>query len=103
MTTLYKLLTEGVNMGKGMSREEIINTIKEAGRQRKVLWIRAKESDGTIEPRECEPYSFRPKGTEKKFFFHCYLHNAMRNFFVDNILEVRITEKTYIPRFPVEF
>lgn len=103
MTTLCKLLTEGVNMGKGMSREEIINTIKEAGRQRKVLWIRAMESDGTIEPRECEPYSFRPEGTERKFFFYCYLHNAMRNFFVDKILDVRITDKTYVPRFPVEF
>ena len=59
-------------MANRMSSEEIIRTIKEAGRQRKVLWVRAMESDGLIEPRECEPYSFRPKGTEKRFFFHCY-------------------------------
>ena len=61
------------------------------------------ESDGSIEPRECEPYSFRPKGTEKRFFFHCYLHNVTRNFLVDNILEVRITDKTFVPRYEVEF
>jgi predicted DNA-binding transcriptional regulator YafY len=90
-------------MANRMSREEIIRTIKEAGRQRKVLWIRAVEKNGTIEPRECEPYSFRPKGTEKRFYFHCYLRNAIRNFLVDNILEVRITDKTFVPRHPVEF
>gem|GEM_PF-1642605 len=90
-------------MTNRMNREEIIRTIKEAGRQRKVLWIRAMESDSLIEPRECEPYSFRPKGTEERFFFHCYLHNGTRNFLVDNILEVRITDKTYVPRYEVEF
>lgn len=90
-------------MANRMGREEIIRTIKEAGRQRKVLWIRAMESDGSIEPRECEPYSFRPEGTEKRFFFHCYLRNATRSFLVDNILEVRITDKTYVPRHEVEF
>jgi len=90
-------------MVKGMGRDEIINTIKEAGIQRRVLWIKAIESDGTIEPRECEPYSFRPKGTYEKFFFHCYLYNGTRNFLVEKIIEVRMTDKTFVPRYEVEF
>ena len=88
---------------KAMSRDEIVGTIQAAGRQRRVLWIRAVERDGSIEPRECEPYSFRPKGTHEKFFFHCYLHNGTRNFAVDKILEVRITDRSFIPRYEVEF
>lgn len=90
-------------MASRMSREQIIETIKDAGRKRRVLWIRALEKDGTVEPREVEPYSFRPKGSYQRFYFYCFLHNGTRNFVVDHILEVRITDKSFNPRYEVEF
>jgi len=86
-----------------MSRDEIVETIRQAGRMRRTLWIRAHESDGSIEPREVEPYSFRPKGTTERFYFHCLLHNGTRNFLVDRILEVRITDSSFVPRYEIEF
>ena len=86
-----------------MDQQEVIDTIEQAGRERKILWIKASEADGTVEPREVEPYSFRPKGTKERFFCYCLLHNGTRNFKVKNIIEVRITEKTFVPRFEVEF
>lgn len=86
-----------------MNRDEIVQTIIEAGRLHRTLWIVAYEGNGTIEPREVEPYSFRPKGTTQKFFFHCLLHSGTRNFLVDNIIEVRMTENSFTPRFAVEF
>jgi predicted DNA-binding transcriptional regulator YafY len=86
-----------------MNQQEIVDTIVRAGRERKILWVKAFESDGTVEPREVEPYSFRPKGSTERFFFYCLLHKGTRNFKLANILEVRITEKTFVPRYDVEF
>jgi predicted DNA-binding transcriptional regulator YafY len=85
-----------------MSRNEIVETIRQAGKLKKTLWIRAYESNGSIEPREVEPYSFRPKGKTEKLSFHCLLHNGTRNFLVDKIIEVHITKKNYVPRYAVE-
>ena len=90
-------------MIRPVNTQQIIETIAKAGRDRKVLLVEAKEFDGTIEKREVEPYSFRPKGTTEKFFFYCLLHNGIRNFRVMNIIEVRITDKTFVPRYEVEF
>ena len=86
-----------------MNRQEIVDVIAKAGRERKLLWIRAQETDGTVEPREVEPYSFRPKGTTDRFFFYCLLHQGVRNFRIENIMEVRVTERAFVPRYPVEF
>lgn len=86
-----------------MNRQEIIDTIARAGRERRILWVKARESDGTIDPREVEPYSFRPIGSTERFFFYCLLHNGTRNFKLDNIIEVRITDKTFVARYDVEF
>ena len=85
-----------------MSYGEIVDTIRQAGQMRKTLWIRAYESDGSVQPREVEPYSFRPKGTTEKFYFYCLLHNGTRSFKVDNIIEVKITENNFAPRWPIE-
>lgn len=86
-----------------MNQQTIIETIVRAGRERKVLWIKAREDDGTIEPREVEPYSFRPKGTKERFYFYCLFHKGTRNFKVENIIDVRITDKVFVPRYDVEF
>ena len=86
-----------------MSRNDIIATISDAGQQRKTLWIRAFERDGSIEPREVEPYSFRPKGSTERFYFYCLRHLGTRNFLVNNIIEVQITDNSFNPRYEVEF
>ncbi len=85
-----------------MNRNEIVDTIRRAGREKTILWIRAYEADGSIEPREVEPYSFRPSGTTECFFFYCLLHKGTRNFLVDKIIEVRLTDKRFELRWPIE-
>ncbi len=85
-----------------MRRPEVVEEIRRAGRQRRVLWIRAREADGTIEPREVEPYSFRPAGTTERFFCHCLLHDGTRSFRVDDLIEVSCTDRHFDPRWPVE-
>ncbi len=86
-----------------MTTDEIIRTITTAGRARKLLWIVAREADGSIEPRAVEPYSFRPVGSYQRFYFWCCLHQGTRNFRLANIIEVKILEEEYVPRFNVEF
>ncbi len=85
-----------------MTRDEIVENIRRAGQLKRTLWIAAYEGDGTIEPREVEPYSFRPKGTTNRFFFHCLLHNGTRNFQVDRIIEVRVTDNSFAPRYDLD-
>lgn len=86
-----------------MATDEIIQTIIAAGQARKLLWIVAREADGSVEPRAVEPYSFRPVGTYQRFYFWCRLHNGTRNFKLHNIIEVKILDEEYTPRFAVEF
>lgn len=85
-----------------MTHDEIVRTIREAGRERKLLYIKAYEEDGTIEPRKVEPYSFRPQGTTERFYFYCLLHNGTRNFYVDKIIRVEKTNESFIPRWKIE-
>lgn len=86
-----------------MTTDEIIQTITAAGRARRLLWIVAREADGSIEPRAVEPYSFRPAGTYQRFYFWCRLHHGTRNFRLANIIEVKVLDEEYIPRYAVEF
>jgi predicted DNA-binding transcriptional regulator YafY len=85
-----------------MNREEVVEEIRRAGRQHRILRIQAREANGTIEPREVEPYSFRPLGTTERLFVHCLLRGATRSFLVDNVLEARCTDRQFEPRWPVE-
>lgn len=81
-----------------------LEVIKEAGRKRKLLFIRAREEDGSVESREVEPYSFRhPKTGGTLFFGWDVRKNGIRSFRVERIIEVKITDKDFNPRFPVEF
>ncbi|MFH1209308.1 MAG: WYL domain-containing protein [archaeon] len=82
---------------------EIVEIIKESGRQKRLLYIKAREKDGSIEPREVEPYSFRHKKSGTLFYGWDVVKNQIRSFRVDRIIEVKITEKEFTPRFPIEF
>ncbi len=81
-----------------------LELIKEAGRKRKLLYIEAREEDGSVEPREVEPYSFRHSKNGNTLFFGWDIKkNGIRSFRVDRIINVKITDKSFEPRFPIEF
>ena len=46
----------------------IKDTIASAGRNLHTIIITASEDNGSIETREAEPYSYRVKGDDEKFF-----------------------------------
>lgn len=81
----------------------ILEIIIQAGRERKLLWMRAREKDGSIEERVVEPYSFRPVGTYERFYCYDVRKNGIRQFYLGNILEVKKLDQSFIPRWPVEF
>lgn len=81
----------------------VVNTIHEAGRSRKLLYIEAVEEDGSVEPREVEPYSFRTtKEGNTLFYGWDVAKGSIRSFRLERIRSVRITNKSFNPRFPIE-
>ena len=84
--------------------QDIIQTIIEAGKQRKTIIINYIELDGTGEgPREVEPYSFRPRDTMEKFFAWDIAKDGMRSFLTDRIKSAEITDRIFMPRYEIEF
>ncbi len=80
----------------------IKQTIASAGRNRHTIILTAREKDGSIETREAEPYSYRfEKGRQ---YLYCYdiLKQDIRKFLVSNIVSVKETNNTFMPRWPVE-
>ena len=80
----------------------IKDIIASAGRNLHTIVITAREDDGSIETREAEPYSYRIKGKDEKFFCYDIRKDGIRNFHVSNIISVEETQNTFIPRWPVE-
>lgn len=77
-------------------------TIASAGRNLHTIIITAREDDGSVETREAEPYSYRIKGNDEKFFCYDIKRAGIRNFHVKNILRVEETPNSFTPRWPVE-
>ena len=90
-----------------MNKQEIKNRITEGAQERKVLSIEYLEKDNSNEgSRLVEPYSMRDVGTDKEAFFGFDItKDGIRRFTVDRILNVEITDQTFIPRneWEVEF
>lgn len=80
----------------------IKDTIASAGRNLHTIIITAREDNGTIETREAEPYSYRVKGGDEKFFCYDIQKNGIRNFHVSKITSVEETSNKFSPRWPVE-
>lgn len=81
----------------------IIDTIKQAARERKVLRIIYIEKDNTSEGwRYVEPYSFSRDEGEQGLFAWDISKNGIRRFSLDRITQAEITEQTYTPRYPIE-
>jgi len=88
-----------------MYDEGIMKIIQQAGAKHRLLWIEAREEDGTIEPRVVEPYSFRNRGKGGNLLFFAWdiRKNGIRGFRVDRIRQVTELEEEFQARFPVEF
>jgi len=83
---------------------QILETIKQAARAKRVLRIIYIEKDGTSEGwRYVEPYSFSKDEREQGFFAWDILKGGIRRFSLERITQVEMTEQNYTPRYPVEF
>jgi predicted DNA-binding transcriptional regulator YafY len=80
----------------------IKDTIASAGRNLHTIIIVAREDDGSVETREAEPYSYRIKGGDEKFFCYDIKKGGIRNFHFSKIVSVQETSNSFIPRWPVE-
>lgn len=82
----------------------MIDKIVQAGRQLLTIKIDYTEKDGSNEGyREVEPYSFRSKNGVDYFFGYDILKGGIRQFILDSINDIIITNNSYEPRWPVEF
>ena len=81
---------------------DIKDTIASAGRNLHTIIISAREDDGSVEMREAEPYSYRVKGGNEKFFCYDIKKAGIRNFHVSSIISVEETQNSFSPRWPVE-
>ena len=82
---------------------QILETIKQAARQRKVLKIVYQEKDGSSEGwRYVEPYSFSHDESAEGLFAWDINKQGIRRFSFDRITDVALTEEKYTPRFTIE-
>jgi predicted DNA-binding transcriptional regulator YafY len=82
---------------------QILETIRQTARERKVLRIIYIEKDNTSEGwRYVEPYSFSKDEGEQGLFAWDISRAGIRRFSLERITQAEITGQTYTPRYPVE-
>lgn len=81
----------------------IHSTILQAARTHQTLVIEYLPKDSfTHEQREIEPYSFRPQGTTDRLMAWDTDKQGVRSFLTENIRSACITERTFIPKYPID-
>jgi predicted DNA-binding transcriptional regulator YafY len=90
-----------------MKKNEILETISQAGKSHKVLLIEYRERDGSNDgDRLVEPYSMRDLNSVKEAFFGFDIaKNGIRRFSTERIVRAEITNEVFSPRngWAVEF
>ena len=82
---------------------QILETIKQAARAKRVLKIIYIEKNGTSEDwRYIEPYSFRQFEEDMGLFAWDRGKEGIRLFMVNRIQNAEITDIEYSPRYPIE-
>jgi len=82
---------------------DLLSTIHQAAQERKTLIIEYMPKDGvTYEQREVEPISFRPEGTTDRLMAWDVDKEGVRSFITENIHSAHMTERTFIPKYPIE-
>lgn len=81
----------------------ILETIKQAAQERKVLKIIYIGKDGTSEGwRYVEPYSFTDGPSGQALFAWDLDKNGIRRFIISRIQDITITDREYYPRYAIE-
>ncbi|MBB3041308.1 putative DNA-binding transcriptional regulator YafY [Nocardioides soli] len=77
--------------------------VNEARLNRTVL-LTARESDGSTETREVEPYSIRPgaAGKPDRLFAYCLQRASIRSWHLVNLISAEATGNPFEPRWAVE-
>ena len=82
---------------------DIMDSILQAAKERKVLYIDYVDSKGQRAPRFVEPYELKPsKSGDLTLWAHCQGKDQMRQFKVANITLAEIKEDTYEPRWDIK-
>lgn len=82
---------------------QILETIEQAAKTRRILRVIYIEKDGTSEGwRYIEPYSFRKDEGEQGLFAWDISKGGIRRFSLKRITQAEITEQGYTPRYVVE-
>jgi predicted DNA-binding transcriptional regulator YafY len=86
----------GKNIG---AKDNIIDNIIKAGKEKKTVTITYTDSKGQVTVRETEPYEI--KGD--KYYGFSLDKNAIRSFTIGNISSVTVNDRTFVPRWEVKF
>ena len=81
-----------------------MSVIADEARANRTVVIVARESNGTVETREIEPYSTRPgaPGKGERLFGYCLVREALRSWTISNIQSAEPTGRSFSPRWDVE-
>jgi predicted DNA-binding transcriptional regulator YafY len=87
---------------------DLMGVIAQYGRARKLVQIEYRKQKGEqVVTRTCEPYSVRVKvtatGPKRYFYGFCLNHGSIHSYLIDRILEVKGTNRRFVPRWRVEF
>jgi len=82
---------------------QVVETIKDAARARRILRLLYTEKDGTSDGwRYVEAYSFSNDHGEDGLFAWDRTKNGIRRFTLDRISQIEISNDMYTPRYPIE-
>lgn len=81
---------------------DFLELVVEEARAHRTVVIEAAEKDGSVEPREIEPYSIRPGPEEDRLIYYCLKRNGTRSVLLANLLSAEPTGRTFEPRYDVE-
>lgn len=82
---------------------DLLSTIRHAAHEHRTLIIEYQPKDSfTYEQREIEPFSFRPEGTTDRLMAWDVDKQGVRSFLTENIHSARMTERSFIPKYPIE-
>jgi predicted DNA-binding transcriptional regulator YafY len=77
----------------------VIDAIRQAAREHKLLKIQYRKLDATISERVVEPYEIKG-GT--RFFAHDIAKDEIRQFIITGILTAQVLEEVFDPRWPIK-
>lgn len=87
----------------GFSNHSFIETIRFAAANRLRIDLQYRDLQGALTTRTIEPYSFRRSAAgDVRLMATQEVDGAPRSFLIDRILDVSVTQRIYVPRYPIE-